>query len=324
MRIRNAALALLCILALWAPATQSFAQAYPTKMIKLTVPFPAGGAADVLVRLLTKHMSEDLGQQFLVENKPGAGGALAFEEVARAAPDGYSLIWTSAGFPVMAATVEKLNFNPAKDFVHISQATENSFVLVINPSLPAKSVKELIALAKEKPNTLNFAHNGTGTLSRLAVILFKMQAGIEIGDVSYRGDNFSVADVIAGHVHGMFSNAPVALPHVADGRLRALAVTAAKRSSSAPELPTMIEAGLPDFAPTVWQGLSGPAGLPRPIIDRLHASVKKALATPDFVARAKTLGVDIIGSSPDEYQALVLKELTVWADVVKRSTVASK
>lgn len=224
----------------------------------------------------------------------------------------------------MAATVEKLNFTAAKDFTHITQATENSFVLVINPSLPAKSVKELIALAKEKPNTLNFAHNGTGTLSRLAVILFKMQAGIEIGDVSYRGDNFSVADVIAGHVHGMFSNAPVALPHVGDGRLRALAVTSSKRSASAPDLPTMVEAGVPDFAPVVWQGLSGPAGLPRPIVDRLNASVKKALATPEFTARAKALGLDIVGSSPDEYQALVLKELDVWATVVKRSSVASK
>jgi tripartite-type tricarboxylate transporter receptor subunit TctC len=323
MRTAKMALALMCGLLGCAPIA-SHAQTYPNRVIKMIVPFPAGGGGDVLARIVTHYMSEDLGQQIVVMNQPGASGALAFQEVARTDPDGYTLIWASTGFPVMAATIQKLAFNPATDFTHIAKVAENPFILVVNPDLPVKNVADLLALAKAKPNTLNFAHNGPGTLSKLTLALFQLQAGIEVGDVSYRGDNFSIADVVAGHVQGMFSNSSVALPHIADGKVRGLAVTSAKRSDAAPDLPTLQEAGLADFKSVAWHGISGPAGIPRPIVDRLNASIVKAMANPDVIARSKGLGVDPDPSTPDQFQDLVAKELVYWASVAKRAEKAGK
>jgi tripartite-type tricarboxylate transporter receptor subunit TctC len=295
------------------------AQAYPSRSITMVVPFPAGGGADVLVRILTSYMTENLGQVIVVQNLPGAGGAIAFGQVARAAPDGYTLVWTSAGFAVMAATLSNLSFNPEQDFVHICDVAENPFVLVVNPKVPARSVRELVDLAKANPGAMNFAHNGTATLTNLAVELLKLQAGISVAQVAYRGDNFSISDVIAGHVQAMFSNSPVALPHLASGQLRGLAVTSPKRSSAAPDLPTMIEAGVPNFQAMVWQGFSAPAGTPRPIVDRLNAAMRQALLAPEVVARFKELGAERVGSTPAAFDALIRSELGVWADVVRRS-----
>jgi tripartite-type tricarboxylate transporter receptor subunit TctC len=287
----------------------------------MIVPFPAGGGADILVRILTKYMSENLGHTIVVQNQPGAGGALAFGQVARAAPDGHTLGWASTGFPVMAATLSNLTFSPERDFVHICDVAENPFVLVVNPQLPVRTVKELLDLARAHPNTLNFAHNGAATLTNLAVELLKMQAGIEVSQVAYRGDNFSVTDVIAGHVQAMFSNSPVALPHVAAGRLRGLAVTSPRRSSAAPDLPTMEEAGVPNFKVVVWQGFSAPAGTSRAIVDRLNASAREALQAPEVVTRFQELGAERVGSTPEEFKELVAREIDVWSDVVLRSGV---
>jgi tripartite-type tricarboxylate transporter receptor subunit TctC len=295
------------------------AQAYPTRPITMVGPFPAGGGADVLVRILTKFMGESLGQTIVVQNQPGAGGAIAFGQVARAASDGYTLVWTSTGFAVMTATLSNLSFNPEQDFVHICNVAENPFVLVVNPQVPAKSVRELIDLAKASPGAMNFAHNGTATLTNLVVELLKLQAGISVAQVAYRGDNFSISDVIAGHVQAMFSNSPVALPHLATGQLRGLAVTSPKRSPAAPDLPTMIEAGVPDFQATVWQGFSAPARTPRPIVDRLNAAMRQALQAPEVVARFKELGAEPVGSTPESFDALIRSELGVWAHVVSRS-----
>jgi tripartite-type tricarboxylate transporter receptor subunit TctC len=303
--------------AAWPAAAR--AQAYPSRPITMVVPFPAGGGADVLVRILTSYMTENLGQVIVVQNLPGAGGAIAFGQVARAAPDGYTLVWTSAGFAVMAATLSNLSFNPEQDFVHICDVAENPFVLVVNPQVPARSVRELVDLAKANPGAMNFAHNGTATLTNLAVELLKLQAGISVAQVAYRGDNFSISDVIAGHVQAMFSNSPVALPHLASGQLRGLAVTSPKRSSAAPDLPTMIEAGVPNFQAMVWQGFSAPAGTPRPIVDRLNAAMRQALLAPEVVARFKELGAEPVGSTPEAFDALIRSELGAWADVVRRS-----
>ena len=201
---------------------------------------------------------------------------------------------------------------------------ENPFVLVVNPQVPVNSVKELVELAKARPNTLNFAHNGAATLTNLVVELLKMQAGIEVAQIAYRGDNFSIADVIAGHVQAMFSNSPVALPHVASGRLRALAVTTPKRSSAAPDLPTMAESGFPDFKAVVWQGFSAPAGTPRAVVDRLNASAREALQAPEVVKRFQELGAERVGSTPEEFAKLVSAELAVWSDVVRRSGVKAE
>jgi tripartite-type tricarboxylate transporter receptor subunit TctC len=297
------------------------AQSYPSRPVTMVVPFPAGGGADVLVRILTRHMAEDLGQVIVVQNLPGAGGGIAFGQVARAAPDGYTLVWTSAGFAVMAATLSNLSFSPEHDFVHICNVAENPFVLVLNPQVPVTSVQSLLELAKARPGTLNFAHNGAATLTNLVVELLKLQTGISVAQVAYRGDNFSASDVIAGHVQAMFSNSPVALPHVAAGRLHALAVTSPKRSPAAPELPTMIEAGVPGFQAVVWQGFSAPAGTPQPIVDRLNAAARQALQAPEVMARFKELGAQPVGSTPEDFDALIRRELTVWADVVRRSGV---
>ena len=303
----------------WPSAARAqFNTSHPITMI---VPFPAGGGADILVRMLTKYMSENLGTPSWCRTQPGAGGGLAFGQVARAAPDGHTLGWASTGFPVMAATLSNLSFNAERDFVHICNVAENPFVLVVNPQVPVKSVKELVDLAKAQPNTLNFAHNGAATLTNLVVELLKLQAGIEVTQVAYRGDNFSVTDVIAGHVQAMFSNSPVALPHVAAGRLRGLAVTSPRRSSAAPDLPTMVESGYPDFKAVVWQGFSAPAGTSREMVDRLNASAKQALQAPEVVARFQELGAERVGSSPEEFAKLVARELDVWTDVVRRSGV---
>lgn len=299
----------------------AWAQFTASRPITMMVPFPAGGGADTLVRILTKAMSENLSLPFIIQNLPGAGGGLAFGQLARAAPDGHTLGWVSTGFPVMAATLTNLTFKPESDFVHICNVSENPFVLVVNPDVPVRSVKELVDLAKAKPNSLNFAHNGAATLTNLVVELLKIQAGIEVAQVAYRGDNFSVADVIAGHVQAMFSNSPVSLPHVAAGRLRALAVTSPKRSPAAPDLPTMAEAGYPEFRAVVWQGISAPAGTPRSVVDRLNASVREALQAPEVIARFQELGAERIGSSPEDFAQRVASELGVWSDVVRRSGV---
>lgn len=289
--------------------------------ITILVPFPAGGGADVLARIVTKYMSESIGVPIVVQNQPGAGGAIAFGQAARAEPDGHTLIWLSVSYPVMVATVNNLPFDPEKDFSPICHVGQNPFVLVVNPKVPATSVKELVDLAKAQPGVLNFAHNGSATLTNLVVELLKIQAGIDVAQIAYRGDNFSSADVVAGHVQAMFSNAPVSLPHVREGRLRALAVTSPQRSPSAPELPTMIEAGYPDFQVVVWQGISARAGTPRPIIERLNAAAREALQVPEVAARFQSLGSERVGSSPEEFSQLISRELATWKDVVKRSGV---
>lgn len=298
--------------------------AYPDHPIKMIVSFPAGGGADVLVRILAKYMDQALAQTIVVENKPGAGGAIAFGDAARAAPDGYTLVWTTAGYPVMAATLPNLSFDPNRAFVHICDVAENPFVLVVNPTVQAKSVKDLLALAKAKPNTITLAHNGTGTLTNLVIELLKLKTGIPVVQVPYRGDNFSIADVIGGHVDGMFSNSPVALPHIQAGQLRGLAVTSPKRSPAAPDLPTMIEAGVPDFQAVIWQGFSAPAGTPRAVIDKLNAAARQALQAPEVVERFKALGAERVGSSPAQFDKLVRAEMVRWADVVKKSGVTVK
>lgn len=322
MRIITLALTVMWALTAFAPRPAQ-AETYPSKPIRMIVPFPAGGGADVLVRLLTQAMSENLGQPFVVINHPGAGGVLTYDEVARAPADGYTLAWTSVPFPISAATVEH-HYDAAKDFTHIVEVGANPFVLVVNPSLSAKNVPEFIALAKAKPGKLNLAHNGAGTLTKLAITLFRLQTGTDIADVGYRGDNFSSADVIAGHVDGMFLNSPVAVGFIAGKQLRGLAVTSPKRWPSLPDLPTMIESGVPDFDVVVWHGISGPAGLPREVVDRINASARKALAQPAVVERIKTLGVEAIGSTPEAYDKLVHQQLEFWASIAKGSSQAGK
>lgn len=312
---------ILALAALLGIAFPAGAQTYPSQNIKLVVPFPPGGGADTLARILTKYMADTLGQQFVIINQPGAGGAHAFAEVAKAPADGHTLVWTSAAFPIMAATIKSLSFNPAKDFAHVTQIGQNPLVLVVNPAIKASNVAELVALAKAEPGKLTFANNGRGTLTNLVVELMKIRAGVDVAQVAYRGDNFSSNDVVAGHVSAMFLNSTVSFPLIETGKLRALAVTAPQRTPSAPALPTMIEAGIPDFAAVVWQGLSAPAGTPRTVLAGLQGAVTKGLAVPEVADRFAKLGADRVGSTPEAFEALIAKELRIWADVVRQSDV---
>jgi len=244
---------------------------------------------------------------------------LSSPQVARSAPDGYTLTWTSVGFPVMAATLHDLSFNPATDFTHIAEVASNPFILVVNPKVPAKSVAELIALAKAKPGSINLAHNGSGTLTKLAISLLRLQTGINVVDVGYRGDNFSIADVIAGRVQGMFSNSPVALPHMAAGQLRGLAVTSAKRSPAAPDLPTVVEAGFPGFEATSWFALLAPKGTPKPILEKVRAEALKVLADPEMLKRFAVMGLEPVGSTGEETQAAIANDIPKWAKVIQEA-----
>ena len=310
------AIAIAAILAATAPA---HAQKYPSQNIRLIVPFPAGGGADTLARILTKYMADELGQQFVIINQPGAGGAHAFGEVARSAPDGYTLIWTSAAYPIMAATIKNLTFDPTKDFTHISQIGQNPFVLVVNSAVKANTVAELVALAKSQPGKLTFANNGRGTLTNLVVELFKLRSGIDIAQVAYRGDNFSSNDVVAGHITGMFLNSTVAFPLISTGKLRPLATTGPKRIPTAPDLPTMADAGVKNFAAVVWQGISAPAKTPKAVVDALLPAIRKSIAIPDVVERFEKLGSERVGGPPEDFEALIQAELKTCAEVVKEA-----
>lgn len=317
------------LLVLWALIAATLpgaavAQPFPNRPIKMIVPFPAGGGADVLARIVTHYMSEDLGQSVVILNTPGNGGGIAFAQTAKAEPDGYTISWTSVLLPVTAVTMDGLSFDVDKDFTHIGEVAQNPFIFVVNPKLPVKSVAELIALAKSKPGKLNLAHNGNGTLTKLVLDLLQLQAGIDITQVAYRGDNFSIVDIIAGHVDGMFSNSPVALPYMGNGELRGLAVTSPKRSPAAPDLPTMLEAGVPEFQANIWHGLSGPAGMPRPIVERLNKALNKALAHPVVIERFTQSGSEAVSSTPEEYDALVRSETKYWGAAAKRAKAAGK
>ena len=308
--------------ALFASIVPVAAQNYPTQNIRLVVPFPPGGGADTLARILTKYMGDDLGQSFVIINQPGAGGAHAFAEVAKSAPDGYSLVWTSAAFPIMATTIKSLSFDPAKAFAHVTQIGQNPLVLAVNPGVKASSVAELVQLAKAEPGKLTFANNGRGTLTNLVVELFKIRTGADVSQVAYRGDNFSSNDVVAGHVSGMFLNSTVAFPLLETGKLRPLAVTSPKRTPSAPNIPTMIEAGVPDFSAVVWQGLSAPAGTPRAVLDRLHAAVLHVTRQPQVKDAFDKVKVPmVISASAEEFQDYVRSETKRWAAVIKSNNV---
>ncbi len=322
MMLRSAAIrGFLAALASFAAAFPASAQSYPTQNIKLVVPFPAGGGADTLARILTKYMADTLGQSFVIINQPGAGGAHAFGEVAKAAPDGYTLVWTSAAYPIMATTIKSLGFDPARAFTHVSQIGQNPLVLVVNPAVKADSVADLVKLAKAEPGRITFGNNGRGTLTNLVVELLKLRAGVDVAQVAYRGDNFSSNDLVAGHINAMFLNSTVAFPLLENAKLRALAVSGPQRTPSAPNLPTMIEAGVPDFAAVVWQGLSAPAGTPRRVVDVLHGAIRKGLDVPEVADRFQKLGAERVGGPPEAFDALIQRELQIWADVVRQAGV---
>jgi tripartite-type tricarboxylate transporter receptor subunit TctC len=301
-------------------AAGAWAQDYPTKPIRIVVPFPPGGATDLLARAVAQRLTEKWGQAVIVDNRPGAGGNIGSELVAKAAPDGYTLEMGTVGtHAINASLYAKMPYDHVKDFVPIVLVAAVPNVLVVNPSLPVKSVQELIAYAKANPGKLNFASSGNGTSIHLSGELFKVMAGVQMTHVPYKGSAPALQDLIAGQVQLMFDNLPPSLPQIKAGKLRALAVTTAKRSPALPDLPTIAESGLPGFESSSWFGLLAPAGTPQPIVAKLNAEVNAWLATPEAKEKLLASGANPAGGSPEDFAKHIAAETAKWQKVVKES-----
>ncbi len=293
---------------------------YPSRPVMLVVAFTPGGPSDVLARIVGKKMEELLGQPFVIENRPGAGGNIAAEGVAHAAPDGYTLLMgNNSILATNEALYKHINYSPGKDFVPITLIGTQANILVVNSDVPVHSLKELIALAKAQPGKINFASSGYGAAAHLAGELFKSEAKIDIVHVPYKGAAPALQDVIGGHDQMMFATAASVIGHIDGGRVRALAVTTLKRTKILPGIPTMDEAGLKGFDASTWHGLVAPTGTPPQVIAALHDAAVKALHDPGVEASLGKLGVDIVGNTPQEFQAYINSEIPKWTAIVKAS-----
>jgi len=293
---------------------------YPTRPVTLVVAFTPGGASDVLARILGRKLEQILGQPFVIDNRPGAGGNVAAEFVAHAAPDGYTLLaGNNAILATNAALYKKINFDPEADFAPIGLIGSQANILVVNPAVPARSMAELIALAKANPGTLNFASSGHGLAAHLAGELFKTEAKIDIVHVPYKGAAPALQDVIAGHVQMMFATASSVVPHIKDGKVRALAVASLKRTAVLPDIPTIDELGIKNFDATTWHGLVAPARTPQEVIATLNRALAAALADPAVKTSLADLGVDLIGGTPEEFAAYIKSEVPKWTAIIKAS-----
>jgi tripartite-type tricarboxylate transporter receptor subunit TctC len=293
------------------------AQNYPSRPIRLVVASSPGGGSDLLARTLGVKMSEDLGQQIVVDNRGGASGVIGTDIVAKALPDGYTLLIIQPSLTINPSMIRKLPYDAAKDFTPISLVVDAAQIIVVNASVPAKDVKELIALAKAKPGGLIFGSPGVGTSPHLTAELFKLKAGVDMPQVLFKGAGPAYVSLISGEVAAMVSTVLSALSHVKSGKIRALAVTTKKRTAVLPDLPTMMESGVPDFDTSQWFGILGPARTPRAIVDRLNRSITHSSTSPDVKARFAAEGVEVVNSSPEEFAAVIKRELVQWAEVIK-------
>ena len=287
---------------------------YPSKPIRFIVGFGPGATNDLVARLLGQKLTEQLGQTVVVENRGGANTAIASAQFVRAAPDGYTLMLNSPGH-ITNPSLMKLDFDSVNDFAFITQIAESVNIVVVHPSLPAKSVKELIAISKQRPGQINYASSGTGTTVHLSAELFQFMTGVKWTHIPYKGGGLAIQELIAGQTSLMFSNLPTALHIVRAGKLRALGTTGAKRAGAAPELPAVAEI-VPDFEVTTMYGISAPAKTPRAIIDRLHGEIVRALNSPELRPRLIEAGADPVGSTPEEYTAFIKREIAKWAKVI--------
>ena len=300
--------------ACWAQGTAR----YPAKTIRLIVALAPGGGVDTAGRLIGQKFTDAWGQQVVAENRAGAGGTIAAEQVARAAPDGYTLLMTSMGHAITPA-LYKLSYDTIKDFAPISLFVQSPSVLAVHPSLPVKSVKELIAFTKARPNQILFSSSGSGSGQHLAMELLNRMAGLQLVHIPYKGTASSILDLVAGRVSVTSASAISTMPHVRAGRLRALAVSSGKRSPSVPELPTIAEAGVPGFAVDQWYSLFAPAGTPKEIVAKLYGEIAKAVVNPETRERLLAMGLDPVGSPPDEFAAYVKTETVKWGKLVREA-----
>ena len=296
------------------------AQQYPTKSMRLIVPFAAGGSTDAIARVLGQRLTERLGQQIIVDNRTGANGNIGTDIVAKAQPDGYTLLMAfDATMVINPSAYAKLPFDPVKDFAPITKVAELPLILVANPSVPVGNVKELIAYAKQKPG-VNYSSSGHASTPHLAMLMFEQRTGTKFTHIAYKGGGQAVIDVIAGQVPLLATAIPTVQGHLKSGKLKAIALTSAKRHASLPDVSTFAEAGLTGFDVSAWYGLLAPAGTPRPIITRLHGEVVKILATPDMKERfLTTIGGDAVGNTPEQFAADIKNDIARWAKIVKES-----
>jgi tripartite-type tricarboxylate transporter receptor subunit TctC len=306
-----------CILGLCAgPASAQ--DKYPNRPIKIIVPTPAGGPVDVAARVVANYLASALGQSVIVDNRPGAGNTIGSKEAARAEPDGYTLLYSAVSGLILAPMLQKdAGYDPITSFAPVAVVTGGSLILVVHPSVPAKSVQELVAYAKANPGKINFSSGGIGVLPHLTGEMFKAAAGINIVHVPYRGGAPSIQDVVAGNVQMTFEGTGVLLPLIRDGKLRALATPSAKRIAEMPELPTMIEAGFPSVVSRSWTGLLAPVGTPREIISRLNSQINRGLKSPDLLGPLAKISAEPLGGSPEEFMELMKSDLARWGPVVK-------
>ena len=310
--------ALILLMVLFAAGGQwAFAQKYPNRPIRLVVASSPGGGSDILGRMIAQKLSEEYGQQVVVDNRGGASGVIGTDIVAKSAPDGYTLLIIQPSLTINPSMIPKLPYDTTRDLTPIALLVDASQILTVNPSVPAKTTRDLIALAKAKPGTLVFGSPGIGTSPHLTAELFKLKAGVDIPQVLFKGFGPAVVSLISGEVSVSFSTVLSVLPHVKSGKVRPLGVSTAKRVTILPEVPTISESGLPGFATSQWFGILGPGGLPRPIVDRLYESLTRANSSPDLKERFIAQGVEVVNGKPDEFAALIRRELKQWAEVIR-------
>jgi tripartite-type tricarboxylate transporter receptor subunit TctC len=318
--MRNAMLLMFMTAALSAAITPAAAQEYPTKPVRLVVPFTPGGTTDILGRLVAQKLSEAFGRQVLVDNRPGAGGTIGSDIVAKSPPDGYTLIMGHIGtFGVNPTLYPRLPYDAVKDFQPITLFAMIPNLMSVNPSLPVKSVKELVALARAKPGAMNYGSGGNGSAAHLATEYFKLLTKTNIVHIPYRGTAPAITDILAGNISMIITGVPAQLGFIKAGRLRALAVATSKRLPLFPDLPTIAEAGVAGYEATQWYGVLAPAGTPRPVVDKLHGALVKALQGADVKERLASEAGIPVGNSPEEFHAYIQKEIARWAPVIRAS-----
>ena len=299
---------------LFAFSLASVAQQYPTKPVRIVVPFAPGGGSDFIARFIAQRLTAGLGQQVIVENKPGAGGMLGITQGVQSPADGYTLTLIASSYTVNPS-IYKFSFDPVNDITPVIQLSQGPLLIVVRPSLPVKTTRDLIALAKQKPGQVNFASSGQGSVIHMATELFQSMAGIKMNHIPYKGTGPALTDTIGGQTDVFFSSTATAVPHVQSGKLRAVAVTTLKRIPALPDVPTVNESGVKGYDVVLWHGLIGPKGLPKPIVDRLNAEANKALKVKETAAQLQSDGVAPAGGTPAQFLAQIRKEIGVWRKV---------
>ncbi len=307
----------LLVLGLLLAAGSAGAQTYPVRAVRLVVASSPGSGVDIVARIVAQRMSETLGAQMVVDNRPGAGGIIGVQAVAKAAPDGYTLLMAAPSFTISASLVRDLPYDTLRDFAPVGQATTGHYVVVVHPSVPVHSVKELIAFAKARPGQLNFGSGGNGNSTHLAAEYFRNLTGIDMVHVPYKGSGHAVTDLIAGQIHLMFANITAAVPHIKTGKLRPLAASGHARSLALPQLPTVAEAGVPGYAVTSWFGLSAPARTPTEVITKLNTVLTTAMNGRDMRDKLAFEGAEPAPGSPGEFGKHIAREIAIWAKVIK-------